>query len=403
MKIDNGHVARAVLPAGKVDICFWDDALTGFGLRLRLQGDKVRKSFIVQYRNATGRTRRLLIGGAEKLTPTQAREAAKKALAKVALGEDPQQERVEKRVPAMAMRKVVDRYFEALEVRKRKLRDNSMIAIKRYLTGLYYKPLHSIDINAIRRIDVSACISANIRAHGNTAAARARTVLSAFFAWCVGEGLVEQNPVIGTNVPDEAEARSRVLSDEELAKIWLACWDDDYGRVIRLLILLGARKSEVGGMHWDELEFEQVQPAWTLPAERSKNRKPLTLPLLGQVLDIIRSIPRKPGRNHLFGLHADKGFTSWFLKDELDERSGVTGWTVHDLRRSFSTGLGDLGVQPHVIEEVLNHKRRGVAGTYNRSPYWNEVRSALSLWDDHVHAMVTGAPRKFLPFEQRTA
>jgi len=71
----------------------------------------------------------------------------------------------------------------------------------------------------------------------------------------------------------------------------------------------------------------------------------------------------------------------------------VGDWRVHDIRRTVATRMADLGVQPHVIEAVLNHQsghRAGVAGIYNRSRYEREVRAALALWADHVHSVVTG-------------
>jgi integrase len=402
MKLDNGHVAKAALPAGKTDVCYWDDTLTGFGVRVREHaGGVVRKTYVCQYRNAAGFTRRFLIGDTTKLSPAMARGEAKRVLAQAQLGGDPQAERVKKRVADDALGKVAELYLQRIATRKRPARPNTMLATRRYLLGPYFKKLHKVKITSITRKDVSSCTAANIAAHGNISAARARETLSALFSWAMGEGLVEANPIIGSNAPEKNEPRSRVLSNEELVKVWHACSSrtDDYGRIIRLLILLGARRQEVGGMRWSEIDLDQK--TWTLPVERSKNHKALTLPLIGQALDIIRSTPRKPGREQVFGFHAAEGFTSWDYKVELDQQTGIKGMTLHDLRRSFSTGLGNLSVQPHVIEECLNHKRPGVAGTYNRSPYEREVRAALALWDDHIRTLVTGEESKVIPFEQR--
>jgi integrase len=141
---------------------------------------------------------------------------------------------------------------------------------------------------------------------------------------------------------------------------------------------------------------------WTLPAARSKNGKQHQLPLMPLALDVIAAVPRLATRDTLFGMRGG-GFTSWSgAKRELDARSGVTGWTVHDIRRSMATGLANLGVQPHVVEQVLNHQsghKRGVAGVYNRSSYEREVRAALALWADHIHALVEGGERRVLNFQ----
>jgi integrase len=192
-----------------------------------------------------------------------------------------------------------------------------------------------------------------------------------------------------------------VLSDGELAAIWRACNDDEYGKIVRLLILLGSRRGEVGGMCWSEIDLDRA--TWTLPAKRSKNGRKHELPLMPTALDIIAGVPRMVSRDSLFGERAGH-FTSWARnKPELDKRSGVTEppWTVHDIRRSVATRMADIGITPHIIEEILNHvsgHKGGVAGIYNRSSYDREVRAALALWSDHVRMLIEGGERKVLSF-----
>jgi integrase len=121
------------------------------------------------------------------------------------------------------------------------------------------------------------------------------------------------------------------------------------------------------------------------------------LPLSASALAIISAVPRMVDRDHLFGVRRE-GFRCWSTgKAALDQRAGIAEWTLHDLRRTCATRLADLGVQPHVIEQILNHvsgHKAGPAGIYNRSSYANEVRAALALWSDHVGALTTGKPRK---------
>jgi integrase len=116
-------------------------------------------------------------------------------------------------------------------------------------------------------------------------------------------------------------------------------------------------------------------------------------------LDIIGSVPRRIEREQLFGSHHHKGFSPWDRgKKSLDQRTGIAEmWNIHDIRRSVATRMADIGVQPHIIEQILNHQsghKAGVAGIYNRSSYEREVRAALALWADHVNALVTGTERK---------
>jgi integrase len=205
---------------------------------------------------------------------------------------------------------------------------------------------------------------------------------------------------VGTLVPEGAKPRERVLDDAELAAVWRAVGDDDFGRIVRLLILTGQRREEVGGMAWGELNGS----TWTIPGSRTKNHRTHTLPLSALALSIIDSVPQRVGREHLFGNSSVSGFSLWSRgKVHLDERLGsrVKLWTIHDLRRTFCTRLADLGVQPHIIEAAVNHHsgfRSGVSGTYNRSSYEREVRAALALWCDHIRALVEGGERKVLAF-----
>ena len=186
-----------------------------------------------------------------------------------------------------------------------------------------------------------------------------------------------------------------------MAAVWRASGDDDYGRIVRLLILTGCRRQEIGGMAWSELDTEAGN--WTLPSRRSKNHRAHTLQLPAAAWDIINGVPRMAGRDQLFGDRAARGFSAWAQgKPGLDRRLGdtVAPFQLHDLRRSTATRMADLGVQPHVIEEILNHRsghRAGPAGIYNRSSYERETRAALALWADHVRVLVDGGERKVLP------
>ena len=182
--------------------------------------------------------------------------------------------------------------------------------------------------------------------------------------------------------------------------VWNACGDDEYGRILRLLVLTGQRKNEVGGMRWDELKTDAGK--WYIPGTRTKNHRDHELTLPPQAWAIIDSVSRRQGNEYLFG--RKHGFTSWSTcKQTLDRRAKATGWTVHDLRRTAATRMADIGVQPHIIEAVLNHvsgHKRGVAGTYNRSPYEREVKNALAIWADHVAGIISGEKSKVIPMRK---
>jgi integrase len=396
MKLTAASVGALKL-AGKKDAIYFDDVLIGLGFRLRLgSGGKIMRSWIVQYRRA-GATRRILLGSAEVLSAESARAAAKKVLGRVALGEDPQAEKRDRRGrDRLTLSSVIGEYLA-----QKKVSRHTMRGLTRYLTGSAFKPLHGMPVGTVSRKDVAARLLVVTREQGPIVASRSRAALSTFFAWAMQMGLAEANPVIGTIRPQEGKPRERVLSDEEIAAIWRACKDDHHGKVVRLLVLLGARRAEVGGMTWPEFTpLDAPNPKWRLPPERSKNGKSHELPLIAMALGIIRSVPRMVSRNQLFGAHSPAGFTAWAKeKRALDARSGVTDWTVHDIRRSVATKMADIGIQPHVIEQVLNHQsghKAGPAGIYNRSSYERDVRAALALWEHHVRALVEGGERKVI-------
>jgi len=169
---------------------------------------------------------------------------------------------------------------------------------------------------------------------------------------------------------------------------------------VRLLLLTGQRREEVGGMRSSEIDLDKAM--WALPGERTKNGLPHLVPLSRQAVELITAQPRHKGRDFVFG-EGEGPFSGWSRsKKRLDRRCGVEAWTLHDLRRSVSTAMNDeLGIAPHVVEAVINHvsgeAKRGVAGTYNRAQYLKERTLALQAWADHL----TAAPAdKVVEFRQ---
>jgi integrase len=205
-----------------------------------------------------------------------------------------------------------------------------------------------------------------------------------------------------TKNPDDLAERDRVLKDAELAAIWNACEDDDFGKIVRLLILTACRREEIGGLRWSEVVRDGGM--MTLPKERVKNNREHVLPITPLALEIIKSVPERTGRPHLFGARSRAGgFTTWYkAKHALDSRLGkIADWNLHDIRRSVATWMAENNIEPHVIEAVLNHvsgHKSGVAGIYNRAKYAPQIRSALSRWDDHIRVLVQGRKRKIVAF-----
>jgi hypothetical protein len=286
-----GAFLKAVA-SGKTDKTYFDDDIIGFGYRCRSSG---RRSWVVHYER-NGVQRKLTLGNAALIEVDQARKTAKHQLAQVTLGGDPHQKKAEERARAkVTLGSIVELYLRA---REGELRERSLSENKRYLEE-YFKSLHALPIHRIARRDVAAVLSKLATESGKVAASRARSTLSALFNWAIGEGLADNNPVTGTNDPaEDRKGRDRVLTDDELRSIWNACQDDHYGRILKLLILSGQRKSEVGGMVWDELDANKG--TWTLPALRAKNGRKHTIALPELAWKILADVPDRRPSNDIY-------------------------------------------------------------------------------------------------------
>lgn len=388
MRFNRQTLDALTLPAGKAAGFFWDDALKGFGIKVNAGGSR---QWVAQYRTSDGRTPRITIGRADAVTLDEARRQARIILGKAQTGQDPHADRAAARVrDAITLGSTVETY---LAQAKERLRPNSFREVERHLLKLWV-PLHAMPLASIRRADVAAHLDRLIPS-GRINATRSRAYVSAFFAWAVGAGLVETNPVVGVNKPSAEISRDRVLSHSELRAIWGACAADDHGTIVKLLILTGQRREEVGGMIDSEIDVRSA--SWTLPPLRTKNGRTHEVPLSPQASAIMAERHRIAGRNLLFG-RGEGGFSGWSkAKADLDKRIAASGatvapWRLHDLRRTAATMMAeDLAVLPHVIEAVLNHvsgHRSGVAGVYNRASYRNEKREALNRLADHVESVV---------------
>jgi integrase len=373
MRLTAASIAALKLDAGVADKIFFDDEVPGFGIRIRTGG---ARSWVYQYK-VGGKTRRLVIGAVSAIKVAKAREAAAELHAKVRLGHDPQAERRDR------IQRSLDTFGNLAErfLAQYRRRPKTTYETGRHLLK-YAAPLHSMAVDAITLRTVADLLARIDKDSGPVLSNRVRSSLSACFTWGMREGLANANPVLNSNKRGEG-ARDRVLSNDEIKRIWSAVGDEAYGTIIKLLILTGQRRAEIGDLRWSETDFAKGEV--TLPAERTKNKRPHVVPLADTARGLLAGLLPNGG-DRIFPVQA------WGVcKAALDKRSGVAGWVVHDIRRSVATGMADIGVQPHIIEAVLNHvsgHKSGIAGIYNRSSYAAEKAAALARWDAHVAAIV---------------
>jgi integrase len=405
MKLNEKNVAALTLPEGKSELIVFDDELPGFGVRLRAGG---KRTWVLQYRVGKKQRRKTLGAVTKAMNAAKARDAADMDLARVKLGEDPQAIKVEQRAKAADTFDVFVVQFLARQKKRLKARSYQQVAT--HLTK-HWSPFKGVSIHDVKKRAIASRLLKLAEERGPYAANRARTTLSSFFAWAIGSGIVDSNPVIGTHLQADENTRDRVLGDDEMVDIWHACLDDDYGRIVKLLLLTATRRDEVGGM--TKAEVNLPARTWGIEQERTKNSRPHDVPLSDSAIGILESALAQEGREArgiVFGHGArargapDRGFGGWGkAKREIDLRidqarkaagRGPQGhWVLHDLRRTAATRMADLGVLPHVIEEILGHisgHKAGVAGIYNRSTYAAEKRQALDRWAAHLEALVAG-------------
>jgi integrase len=331
---------------------------------------------------------RVTLGTPKLLSIGAARAQARDLLAKWRLGGDPAADRRTQRAAATeTFAWFLPRY---LVLKQGTCRPGTFVQLEHRLQGLA-RPLHPQAVTAIDRRTLATLLSAIGERNGPSAAVNTHSSLTNYFAWLMGEGLIDENPMIGVTRPPAGKARERILTEDELRVLWNALGDDDYGDIVRLLVLTGGRRDEIGNLQFDEVDLDRAMIE--IPAARMKGKKDHIIPLSAPTRDILRRRSRD-GRTHIFGA-AGGGFRQWSkARADLDGRLGEPRptWVLHDLRRLLSTSLHEMGVPPHVVEMCLAHTKHkaGVAGTYNKAQYLDERRRALARWADYVMALVTG-------------
>src|ERR1700716_1683856 len=374
------------LPCPPSDVVYWDAAYPGFGVKVT---PKARKVFIVLYRTggAGSNLRKYTIGPYGRVTLHQARIAAQKVFAAKLEGRDQAAEKREAKRRVVA--DLVEDLLEAF-ITQRLSQNRSAAETSRLLRREVGKPWVGRSIHAIGKRDVVEVVSAIVQRGAPGAANKSLKSLKTFLRWCVGQAILDQSPAEGWTLPTKEVARDRVLDDSELTQVILAARNigGPYGAIVELLSLTGQRREEVACLHWEELDL--AQRTCTIPKARTKNAKAHIVHLSRQALAVLkRADQRGPFVFTLLGTKPFQDFAR--AKRRLDRLSGVTGWRLHDLRRTCVSGMARLGVAPHVADKILNHQAgtiSGVAAVYQRHDFLAERREALETWGTHVRRIV---------------
>jgi integrase len=241
-------------------------------------------------------------------------------------------------------------------------------------------------ITDITRQNVAALINGIIARGAPAKARQVHAYLHRMFKWLVVNGDIPANPMQGMEWPTKEKSRERVLTDDELTKVWNAAQGAP-GNVVKMLMLTGARLQEIAQLKWSEIDGDAIY----LSNGRTKNGKGHIIPLSVPAQKLLASLPRIQG-DYVFTYNGERAISGWSVaKRKLDAACGVKDWVIHDIRRTCATGLQKLGVSLPVTEAVLGHvsgSRSGIVGVYQKHNYATEKRAALEEWGAHVMGLV---------------
>ena len=395
MGLTDTQIRNLALPEGG-QVTIWDKTVPGLGLRVTPKGTK---TFSLLYR-IDGRMRRATLGRYPIVKLAEARERARGYLNQVSSGVDPLADHLTNGVAiepltfATAVEKYIERYARP--------HTKSWAETKRLLEREFVSHWRDVPMSAIAKQHVIEVIEQIVDRGSPSAARHAFAAIRGFFNWAMKSGYIDSTPCGTLAAPGKHRSRDRVLTDAELARIIRAALETPFpfGSLVQLLILTAQRRSEVASMRWADLDFSDR--LWTIPGQLNKSGRDHIVPLTDAVLQIVQGLPQTASafvfpangnpRNHFSGYSK--------AKRQLDRRCSVTGWTLHDLRRTAATGMARAGVAPHVIERVLNHREgiiHGVASIYNRFGYLPEMKDALSIWEGRIMAL-SASPRQGAQF-----
>jgi integrase len=250
------------------------------------------------------------------------------------------------------------------------------------LERLVYQTLGTKPISEIRRSDIVRLLDKIQDGRGAAMADKVLGIVRKVMNWHASRSDDFRSPIVRGMARDAKVARDRILTDDELRSIWRASEGSAFGAYVRFLLLTAARRSEAAGMEWAEI----VSGDWTLPAARNKTAQDLLRPLSQAAL---ATLPPANGQ-FVFGRNGRPLNDFGDPKTKLDEASGVTGWTLHDVRRTARSLMSRAGVPSDHAEKCLGHVIPGVRGVYDRHEYHAEKKQAYEALAAIIGRIVSG-------------
>jgi integrase len=401
---------RALSAKGEPHEPIWDQTIRGFGIRI---GDHGGVSFFAMSRpRGHGRNPiRLTIGRFPTLTLAEARERARSLLRELHDGIDPRLREAE-RIRAEAAKRantfgaVAEEFLRRHVAQKRTARAIELRIRRELIARWSDRP-----ITEISRADVVRLVDEIVDRGHPEATRQTFTYGRRLFSWALARDIygLGHSPFDRLNTRDligEKKPRQRLLSPLELALIWRASPEDLHpdGPYVRLLLLLGVRRTELARARWAEFDLDEA--LWTIPPGRMKSDEPHVVALAPPALEILNALPRSS--NFVFTARGDKPLNNFGeLKQRLDLRINalngdkpIEPFTFHDCRRTFRTGLSSLAIAPHVAEMCIAHRQPALHRTYDLHRFNAERRHAFNVWATYLTGVVSPAPKNVVTFSK---
>jgi integrase len=427
IRLTQAAVEKLKPPAEKA-VTYWDNQCPGFGLRITSRN---RRTWLAMYRVQGKAVMETLGTMAETPSVTNARDRARASMTKAREGVNPVAQRreddKEAAAKALTFREVAERFL--VEHVERNSAPKYAREVRRILDHDVLPRWGARPVREIAKQDINDLLDAKAdnrerkrkgtRDGAAVQANRTLTRLRTLFRWAVDMDLIETAPTAGVRQRVKEKPRDRALDAGEIRAFWSGCdklgWP--FGPLFKLLVLTAQRRDEVGGMPWAELNLDKR--TWTIPRERAKSDRAHVVHLSSAAIEIIEALPRTgdlvfsaTGATPVSGYSLAKARLDRLMTEQLGRDSGdpeaeLMPWILHDLRRTATTGMAEIGIAPHVVDKILNHTSgviRGVAAIYNRHAYLDERKAALEAWGRRLTALVhPEAPSNIVAMDRASA
>jgi integrase len=418
---------KKALPEGTDRRTIWDTNCNGLAVRIGLKGAKAGKATFFAVKRLKGeddaQPRWHRIGQYPTTSLAEARDEARAALRLLDAGTDPKKKAEEERAAEEEKRKaveeaerkrvangfatVVERWAEHYRTTTdkrgtlRRRAEDAIKTVKKELVGAW----GDRPITDITEDDIIALIETIKERGSHNAARHAFAACRLVFKWARQPRLdadkrvtriISVNPTAElkpSELYNKASRRDRFLKDDELRRVWDAAGSAGiYGKMIRLLILTGCRRDEIGAARWSEVDLDNKR--LVVPASRMKMKLGHSVPLTQTALDILSAMHRFDGGDHIFSASGERPLGNYNRgKRRLDALTGpMPAWVVHDIRRTVRTGLSSLKLEAEIAERVIGHTPADLRARYDLHRYDGEKLEALRKWEAHVLSLVAPEP-----------